>query len=135
LIDDEERKNEPNTTIAVHCVAGLGRAPALVAIAMIEFGMEPLDAIEFIRRKRRGAFNKPQIAFLDHYKPTLRNKSTHYSFKTSLTRMFKFGSTKKQVSTPTSTTATASSVTTPTNNTTTTTATTTTTTVPLFICF
>ncbi|KAG1351263.1 hypothetical protein G6F62_003036 [Rhizopus arrhizus] len=139
LIDDEERKNEPNTTIAVHCVAGLGRAPALVAIAMIEFGMEPLDAIEFIRRKRRGAFNKPQIAFLDHYKPTLRNKSTHYSFKTSLTRMFKFGSTKKQVSTPTSTTATASSVTTPTNNTTTTTATTTTattttTTVPLSSC-
>lgn len=51
-------------TIAVHCVAGLGRAPALVAIALIEMGMKPLDAIEFIRGKRRGAFNKPQIAYL-----------------------------------------------------------------------
>ncbi|CAO3681385.1 unnamed protein product [Rhizopus stolonifer] len=99
LIDNEERKDGMRT-IAVHCVAGLGRAPALVAIALIEFGMEPLDAIEFIRRKRRGAFNKPQIAYLDNYKPTLRTKTTH-SLKTSLTRMFKFGSTKKQVPPPT----------------------------------
>jgi protein tyrosine phosphatase type 4A len=51
-------------TIAVHCVAGLGRAPVLVAIALIEMGMPPLDAVEFIRRYRRGAFNKPQIAYL-----------------------------------------------------------------------
>ena len=51
-------------TIAVHCVAGLGRAPVLVAIALIEAGMDPLDSIENIRSKRRGAFNKPQIAFL-----------------------------------------------------------------------
>ena len=50
--------------IAVHCVAGLGRAPVLVAIALIEAGMDPLDSIENIRSKRRGAFNKPQIAFL-----------------------------------------------------------------------
>lgn len=54
----------PAPTIAVHCVAGLGRAPALVAIALIEMGMKPLDAIEYIRGKRRGAFNKPQIAYL-----------------------------------------------------------------------
>ncbi|KAI7857146.1 protein-tyrosine phosphatase-like protein [Circinella umbellata] len=52
------------TTIAVHCVAGLGRAPVLVAIALIEAGMDALDSIENIRSKRRGAFNKPQIAFL-----------------------------------------------------------------------
>ncbi|KAI9256445.1 protein-tyrosine phosphatase-like protein [Phascolomyces articulosus] len=51
-------------TIAVHCVAGLGRAPVLVAIALIEAGMDPLDSIENIRSKRRGAFNKPQIAYL-----------------------------------------------------------------------
>lgn len=54
----------PPPTIAVHCVAGLGRAPVLVAIALIELGMEPLDAVEFVRRKRRGAFNKPQIDYL-----------------------------------------------------------------------
>lgn len=40
------------------------RAPVLVAIALIEFGMEPLDAVEYVRRKRRGAFNKPQISYL-----------------------------------------------------------------------
>ncbi|CAO3588151.1 unnamed protein product [Absidia cylindrospora] len=60
-------------TIAVHCVAGLGRAPVLVALALIELGMTPLDAISFIRQKRRGAFNKPQIHFLDLYK-----RSTKY---------------------------------------------------------
>lgn len=62
-----ERAKEDNAAapmIAVHCVAGLGRAPVLVAIALIEMGMKPLDAIEFIRSKRRGAFNKPQIAYL-----------------------------------------------------------------------
>lgn len=51
-------------TIAVHCVAGLGRAPALVAIALIEMGMQPLDAVEYIRRKRRGAFNNRQIMYI-----------------------------------------------------------------------
>jgi protein tyrosine phosphatase type 4A len=77
------------TTIAVHCVAGLGRAPVLVAIALIELGMAPLDAIEYIREKRRGAFNKPQIMFLDSYKrkPTA-NKN---SFRNSLSRMLGFG--------------------------------------------
>lgn len=51
--------------------------------------MAPLDAIEYIRGKRRGAFNKPQITYLDSYqrKPT----SNSYSFRTSLGRMFGFG--------------------------------------------
>jgi protein tyrosine phosphatase type 4A len=93
LVDTEERK-DTSSTIAVHCVAGLGRAPALVAIALIELGMQPLDAVEFIRRKRRGAFNKPQIAYLDTYKRTLRTKSSSLSIKTSFSRMFRFG--KKQ---------------------------------------
>lgn len=62
----KEAENNPTKpiTIAVHCVAGLGRAPVLVAIALIEMGMKPLDSIEHIRAKRRGAFNKPQIAYL-----------------------------------------------------------------------
>ncbi|KAI9224384.1 protein-tyrosine phosphatase-like protein [Blastocladiella britannica] len=55
-------------TIAVHCVAGLGRAPVLVAIAMIEAGMANLDAVEFIRSRRRGALNVRQVQFLDSYK-------------------------------------------------------------------
>ncbi|SAL98322.1 hypothetical protein [Absidia glauca] len=66
---ENTRKNQLNKeggeqTIAVHCVAGLGRAPLLVAIALIEMGMKPLDAIEYIRSRRRGAFNKPQIMYL-----------------------------------------------------------------------
>lgn len=40
--------------IAVHCVAGLGRAPVLVAVALIEKGMDPMDAIMFIRERRKG---------------------------------------------------------------------------------
>lgn len=45
----------PEKTIAVHCVAGLGRAPVLVAIALVEYnGMDPVDAVTFIRQHRRG---------------------------------------------------------------------------------
>ncbi|KAI9494769.1 protein-tyrosine phosphatase-like protein [Zychaea mexicana] len=99
LVDTQERKasEENPVTIAVHCVAGLGRAPVLVAIALIELGMEPLDAVEFVRRKRRGAFNKPQIAYLDQYKRSLRQKSSSsVSFKSSLGKMFRFGNKKQQ---------------------------------------
>ncbi|KAF9287558.1 Protein tyrosine phosphatase type IVA 1 [Mortierella alpina] len=55
-------------TIAVHCVAGLGRAPILVAIALIELGMANLDTVEFIRKRRRGCFNSNQIQYIDGYK-------------------------------------------------------------------
>jgi protein tyrosine phosphatase type 4A len=60
--------NDP-PVIAVHCVAGLGRAPVLVAVALIEAGLAPVDAIEFIRKCRRGAFNGNQLKYLiDVYK-------------------------------------------------------------------
>ncbi|KAJ2157629.1 hypothetical protein GGF46_004374 [Coemansia sp. RSA 552] len=62
--DPVGKKTAEPTTIAVHCVAGLGRAPVLVAVALIEKGMDPLDAIEHVRHKRRGAFNNKQIAYL-----------------------------------------------------------------------
>ncbi|KAF8968871.1 Protein tyrosine phosphatase type IVA 1 [Entomortierella lignicola] len=54
--------------IAVHCVSGIGRAPVLVAVSLVEGGMDPLDAIAYIRKVRRGALNRNQIAFLDSYK-------------------------------------------------------------------
>ena len=56
--------------VAVHCVAGLGRAPVMAAVALMEItGMKPMDAIDLIREFRRGAINKKQLAFLQGYKP------------------------------------------------------------------
>ncbi|CAG9322625.1 PRL [Blepharisma stoltei] len=54
--------------IAVHCLAGLGRAPVLVAIALIEAGLDPNHAVSLIRKHRQGALNFYQIKFLNSYK-------------------------------------------------------------------
>ncbi len=43
--------------IGVHCLAGLGRAPFLVAIALVNNGCSPSNAIDLIRKNRPGAFN------------------------------------------------------------------------------
>ncbi|KAF8923225.1 hypothetical protein BGZ58_003219 [Dissophora ornata] len=66
-LNDEVFFNSPDKgrCIAVHCVSGIGRAPVLVAISLIEGGMDSLDAIAYIRKARRGALNRIQIAFLD----------------------------------------------------------------------
>ena len=53
---DGSGKNEIRR-IGVHCVAGLGRAPFLVAIALVNNGCSPANAIELIRKNRPGAFN------------------------------------------------------------------------------
>uniref|UniRef100_A0A1B6GB16 Uncharacterized protein n=1 Tax=Cuerna arida TaxID=1464854 RepID=A0A1B6GB16_9HEMI len=67
-------KEEPEGCVAVHCVAGLGRAPVLVALALIELGMRYEDAVELIRQKRRGAINAKQLQFLEKYRPKSRLK-------------------------------------------------------------
>eukprot|EP01108_Squamamoeba_japonica_P001024 TRINITY_DN1395_c0_g1_i1.p1 TRINITY_DN1395_c0_g1~~TRINITY_DN1395_c0_g1_i1.p1 ORF type:complete len:177 (-),score=72.66 TRINITY_DN1395_c0_g1_i1:67-597(-) len=61
-------KGKGKPCIAVHCVAGLGRAPVLVAVAMVENGVDPLAAIKEIRAKRPGALNMPQLKYLQAYK-------------------------------------------------------------------
>ena len=64
----------PTERISVHCVAGLGRAPVLVAVALIEgCRLEPLEAVQFIRKHRRGAINKKQLTWLEHYQPRHKN--------------------------------------------------------------
>jgi protein tyrosine phosphatase type 4A len=39
-----------NDAIGIHCVAGLGRSPVLIAIALLEAGMKCEDAVFLIRR-------------------------------------------------------------------------------------
>jgi protein tyrosine phosphatase type IVA len=64
----------PTTTehecIAVHCLAGLGRAPVLVGIALIEYGLQASEAIAMIRQQRPGALNSQQVRLLVNYKKT-----------------------------------------------------------------
>ncbi|XP_061709374.1 PRL-1 phosphatase [Cydia pomonella] len=45
----DKAQNKPEAGVAVHCVAGLGRAPVMVAIALIELGMKYEEAVETIR--------------------------------------------------------------------------------------
>ena len=60
--------NKKEKAISIHCIAGLGRAPVLVAIALIESGMPAYDAIDFIRKKRKYAINHRQMGFLEKYR-------------------------------------------------------------------
>mmetsp|Transcript_127296 Transcript_127296/g.360220 ORF Transcript_127296/g.360220 Transcript_127296/m.360220 type:complete len:165 (+) Transcript_127296:118-612(+) len=55
--------------VAVHCGAGLGRAPVMAAVALIEMkGMDPVDVVEKIRATNKGAINVIQFRFLQAYK-------------------------------------------------------------------
>ncbi|XP_056135764.1 protein tyrosine phosphatase type IVA 2-like, partial [Lampris incognitus] len=67
-----EFREEPDCCIAVHCVAGLGRDPVLVALARFECGMKYEDAVQFIRQKNGGAFNSKQHLYLGNYRPKMR---------------------------------------------------------------
>lgn len=41
--------DSPDACVAVHCIAGLGRAPVMVALALIELGLKYEEAVELIR--------------------------------------------------------------------------------------
>uniref|UniRef100_A0A8C7G4E7 Protein tyrosine phosphatase type IVA 3 n=1 Tax=Oncorhynchus kisutch TaxID=8019 RepID=A0A8C7G4E7_ONCKI len=70
-------RDEHGCCIAVHCVAGLGRAPVLVALALIECGMDYEDAVHFIISKFSQliilcvAFNSKQLMYLENYEPKM----------------------------------------------------------------
>ena len=78
LLDNEATRENSPVTIAVHCVAGLGRAPILVAVALVEFaGLPPLDAVGYIRERRKGAINQVQLNWLMRYRPRSRSKGAN----------------------------------------------------------
>lgn len=73
IIEKWNRIVKQNKNIAVHCVSGLGRAPTLVAISLINCGMDYAIAIDKIRRVRNGAFNTKQIGALKVYNKTKKS--------------------------------------------------------------
>ncbi|KAK8802983.1 hypothetical protein WA538_002125 [Blastocystis sp. DL] len=64
----------PKATISIHCKAGLGRAPTLVTIALIEHGMNNLDAIQTVKKYRQEAFNQKQLLALTRYVPLTKKQ-------------------------------------------------------------
>lgn len=51
--------------IAVHCKAGLGRAPLFACIGLIKIGkIDDIGAIELVRKHIKGSLNSKQIYFL-----------------------------------------------------------------------
>jgi protein tyrosine phosphatase type 4A len=65
----KEHGSSGGNRVAIHCVAGLGRAPVMVAIALIDKGCDFTEAVKIIRAQRKGAINKRQLDFLRSYKP------------------------------------------------------------------
>ena len=68
VVPDLDMSGVSKPAVGIHCAAGLGRAPVMVAIALVEHGMEPFDAIAFVRKKRRGAINARQLKYIEEYK-------------------------------------------------------------------
>jgi protein tyrosine phosphatase type 4A len=79
LIDTEIEQRDAEgkvSTIGIHCLAGLGRAPILVALALVEFAdFQPLDAVGYIRERRNGAINEVQLKYIVKYVPRWKKQS------------------------------------------------------------
>jgi protein tyrosine phosphatase type IVA len=67
LSHSQGKNNLKPERIGIHCLAGLGRAPVLVAIALIHYGSSPENAIILVRKHRQGAINHSQAHFILNY--------------------------------------------------------------------
>jgi hypothetical protein len=84
----------------------------MVGVILIEAGFEPLDAVAFIRKRRRGALNSLQLQFLvDEYKRRASKKSffpkqmTKGSVLNTFSKVFAFVKPNSVNSSPSSTTS------------------------------
>ena len=67
----KEKKN-----IALHCVSGMGRAPSMLCVALIEYeNYNNLDSVEILRKKRKGCINARQLKYIMNYR---KNKGNYY---------------------------------------------------------
>ena len=71
------KSNKVNKRIGVHCLAGLGRAPFFVALAFVNNGCSPQNAIDLIRKHRPGAFNLAQAYFILEFKGKQKGKNNN----------------------------------------------------------
>lgn len=82
IIDKWKNLIKINEPILVHCVGGLGRAPTLVAIALIELNITPYESVRLIRQIRPVAINTKQLQFILSYKPVKTSLfSNFFKFK------------------------------------------------------
>ena len=78
IINDIIEIGKKYNSICVHCKAGLGRAPLLVALIFIfEFNMNPLDSIIEIKNISPKAFNTNQANFLFNFKKSKYNNKNN----------------------------------------------------------
>lgn len=69
IIDEIILQNSPTKHLPIiinmHCLAGMGRAPTMLAYFMISrCGFERPNAIEIIRQRRRGSINRIQLYWI-----------------------------------------------------------------------
>lgn len=58
-------ENSEIPTISIHCQAGMGRAPTMLAYVMISrYGWDSADSVHAIRKKRTGSINKKQLDWI-----------------------------------------------------------------------
>ncbi len=73
---DAVHDDKNKITVALHCISGVGRAPVLAAVGILDYTkLSPDEVVDRIRKARRGAFNKLQLNWLLDEKYIIPKKS------------------------------------------------------------